>query len=84
MLAAEEEANAIRERARAEARRRIEACEAACRRENAEAVERTARDMKARLVKVQTRSDELLVQSREELSFFVVYRQNKLTLRLGL
>ena len=66
MLAAEEEANAIRERARAEARRRIEACEAACRRENAEAVERTARDMKARLVKVQTRSDELLVQSREE------------------
>ena len=66
VLAAEEEANAIRERARAEARRRIEACEAECRRENAEAVERTARDMKARLVKVQTRSDELLVQSREE------------------
>ena len=67
MLAAEEEANAIRERARAEARQRIEACEAACRRENAEAVERVTEEMKARLSMVKTRSEELLAQSREEV-----------------
>ena len=67
VLGAEEEANAIRERARAEARGRLEACEADCRRENAEAVERATHEMKARLAAVKARSEELLEQSREEI-----------------
>lgn len=67
VLGAEEEANAIRERARAEARQRMEACEADCRRENAEAIERATREMKERLAALKARSDELLNQNREEI-----------------
>lgn len=66
VLGAEEEANAIRERARAEARRRVEACEAACSRETTSAVAYTTEEMKKRLDMVKNRSDELLEQSREE------------------
>lgn len=63
---AEEEANAIRARAQAEARERIAACEADCARENAEAVVRANADMKARLSMVRERAEALIAQSREE------------------
>lgn len=66
VLGAEEEANAIRARAQAEARERVGACEAACARENDEAIARAAQDMKARLAMVKERSDALIAQSREE------------------
>ena len=66
VLGAEEEANAIRERARAEARRRVESCEIACRRETDGAVAYTTEEMQKRLTMVKARSDELLEQSREE------------------
>ena len=63
---AEEEANAIRARAQAEARERIAVCEADCARENAEAVVRANADMKARLSMVRERAEALIAQSREE------------------
>ena len=66
VLGAEAEANAIRERAQAEARRRVSDCEAACAKENAEALARAAEEMKARREMVRGRSEELITQSREE------------------
>ncbi len=67
VLEAEAEANAIRERARAEAREKVSACETACARENEEVVARTAADMKARREMVRERSEALITQSREEV-----------------
>ncbi len=66
VLEAEREADAIRERASAEARTRREACEIAASRHRDEtlATERTA--IRAREEEVRTRADELVVQSREE------------------
>ena len=66
VLGAEEEANAIRARARAEARERISACETACREANDEAVANANREYKNRLAMVKERSDALILQSREE------------------
>lgn len=66
VLEAEEEANAIRERARAEARERVSACEAACAKENADAIARATAEMKARRDMVRDRSEALITQSREE------------------
>lgn len=66
VLGAEAEADAIREGARVEARRRVDACESACKRETADAVAYTTEEMKKRVAAVKARSDELLEQSREE------------------
>ena len=67
VMEAEEEANAIRARAHAEARERVSACEAACREENDEVLARTSRELKSRLAMVKERSDSLILQSREEV-----------------
>jgi len=66
VLNAEEEANAIREQARAEARELVSGCEASCARENEEILALAAADMKARREMVRDRSEALITQSREE------------------
>lgn len=66
VLDAEERANAIRERALAEAREKIAECEAACAKENAEAYARVSVEMKTRRDMVQERAEALVAQSREE------------------
>ncbi len=66
VLEAESEANAIRERAAAEARARVEACEQACARRLAQATADEANALKARLEAVHHRAEALIEQSREE------------------
>lgn len=66
VLSAEAEANAIRERAQAEARERVSACEVASAAAQADAVARTAAELKARRNAIKERADVLITQSREE------------------
>ena len=66
VLAAEAQANAIRESAAKEAAARIEACERECAARMAEDVEKTRAAMALRYNTVKTRADELILRSREE------------------
>ena len=66
VLAAEAQANAIRESAAKEAAARIEACERECAARMAEDVEKTRAAMASRYNPVKTRADELILRSREE------------------
>ena len=66
VLAAEAEANAIRERAEAEARAMVEACEKACAHKQNATLDTTSGDMDARLDMVRERAVSLIMQSREE------------------
>ena len=66
VLAAETEANAIRERAESDARARVEACEKACAEEQTATLEAAAEELDARLDTVRERAVTLIMQSREE------------------
>ena len=66
VLAAEAEASAIRERAEAEARAMVEACEKACAEEQIATLDKVSGDMDARLDMVRERAVALIMQSREE------------------
>ena len=66
VLAAEAEASAIRERAEAEARAMVEACEQACAREQTATLDTTSGDLDARLDMVRERAVALIMRSREE------------------
>ncbi len=66
VLRAEAEANALRERARDDARERVSACEQACAKEAAEITAKTVAELKARRDTVQERANALITQSREE------------------
>ena len=66
VLGAEAEANAIRERAQAEARERVSTCEETCAKEAADTTAKAVADMKARQIMVRDRADALITQSREE------------------
>ena len=68
VLAAEAEANAIRERARAEARDRVSACEQDSAARAANTVAETAASLKTRMETVRRRADALILRSREEAS----------------
>lgn len=67
VLAAEAEANAIRERAEQEARARVEACEKACVEEQAARLETANEELDDRLDTVRQRAVALIMQSREEV-----------------
>ena len=66
VLAAEAQANAIREDAEAQARARVEAAEASCAAEQTAALERASDELDARLDMVRERAVILIMQSREE------------------
>ena len=66
VLAAEAEASAIRERAEADARAMVEACEKACAEEQTAALDAASDGLDARLEMVRKRAVTLIVQSREE------------------
>ena len=66
VLAAEAEAGAIRERAEADARAMVDACEKACAEEQTAALEAAEDGLDARLDMVRQRAVTLIVQSREE------------------
>ena len=66
VLAAEAEANAIRERAVSEAAARVEACERACAEEEARQILETKDQLARRRALVSERADALIIQSREE------------------
>lgn len=66
VLAAEEEANAIRERAEVEAHRRVEACEKSCAEQQTVKLEVVSDELEARLDMVRQRAVALVGQSREE------------------
>ena len=66
VLAAEAEASAIRERAEADARGMVEACEKTCAEEQTAALTAAADELDARLDMVRERAVTLIVQSREE------------------
>ena len=68
VLGAEAQANAIRESAKAEARRRVSDCEADCARKTAEAIAKGTAENKARQAMVRDRAGALITQSREEAS----------------
>lgn len=66
VLAAEAEAGAIRERAEADARAMVEACEKTCAEEQTAALDAAADGLDARLDMVRERAVTLIVRSREE------------------
>ena len=66
VLAAEAEASAIRERAEADARAMVEACERVCAEEQTAALDAASDGLDARLDMVRQRAVTLIVQSREE------------------
>ena len=66
VLAAEAQANAIRERAEADARALVDACERACAEEQTAALNAASDELDARLDMVRERAVSLIVQSREE------------------
>ena len=66
VLAAETEANAIRERAVSEAAARVEACERACAEKEARQILETKDQLARRRALVSERADALIIQSREE------------------
>ena len=66
VLAAEAEAGTIRERAEADARAMVDACEQTCAEEQAAALEAASDGLDARLDMVRERAVTLIVQSREE------------------
>ena len=66
VLAAEAEAGAIRERAEADARAMVEACEKTCAEEQTAALGAAADGLDARLDMVRERAVTLIVRSREE------------------
>lgn len=66
VLQAEAEANALREKAREDAREKINACEQACVKEAEATKARTVAELKARQDAVRERANALIVQSREE------------------
>ena len=66
VLAAEAEANAIRERAVSEAAARVEACERDCAEEEARRIQDTKDQLARRRTAVSERADALILQSREE------------------
>ncbi len=66
VLRAEAEANAIRERAAADARARVDACEKACIRAHDEAIAAHRDSLRAREASVKERADALIEQSRGE------------------
>ncbi len=63
---AEREAEALRERATAEARARMDACEQTCIREKESRLAATAAELKAREATVKSRAEALIERSREE------------------
>ena len=65
-LAAEAEANAIRERAVSEAAARVEACERDCAEEEARRIQDTKDQLARRRAAVSERAEALILQSREE------------------
>ena len=66
VLAAEAEASTIRERAEADARALVEACEEACAKEQTAALDAASDGLDARLDMVRERAVTLIVQRREE------------------
>lgn len=66
VLAAEAEANAIRERAVSEAAARVETCERDCAEEEARRIAETKDQLSRRRAAVSERADALILQSREE------------------
>ena len=66
VLAAEAEANAIRERAVSEAAARVEACERDCAEEESRRIAETKDQLARRRAAVSERADALIIQSREE------------------
>ena len=66
VLAAEAEASAIRERAEAEARTKVETCEKACAHKQTTTLDKASGDLDARLDMVRERAVTLIMQSREE------------------
>ncbi len=66
VLAAEAQANAIREAAAKEAAARVEACERECAAKMERDVEKTRAELTARLGTVRTKAEELILRSREE------------------
>ena len=66
VLAAEAGASAIRERAEADARAMVEACEKACVEEQTAALDAASDGLDARLDMVRERAVTLIMQSREE------------------
>ena len=66
VLAAEAEANAIREKAEAQAHARVEACEKSCTEGQEAALEKISAELDARLDTVRQRAVALIMQSREE------------------
>lgn len=66
VLSIEAEANAIRENARSRAAEQIETCERECAERSAQETEQAKAEVKARLARVRSRAENLIVQSREE------------------
>ncbi|MBQ9151442.1 MAG: hypothetical protein IJX72_04265 [Clostridia bacterium] len=66
VLRAEAEANALRDRAREDARERVGACQQTCEQEAEAAKAKTVAELKARQDAVRERADALIAQSREE------------------
>ena len=66
VLTAEAEANALRERVRAEAAARVETCETACAAAETARLEEEKAKLTARRAMVKDRAEALILQSREE------------------
>lgn len=66
VLRAEAEANALRDKAREDARNRVSACEQSCAQEAADATAETVAQLKARQDMVRDRANDLIDRSREE------------------